>query len=63
MTRTPPETRYATTTRVSCDGDEGALGHPRVFLQMDASEQVVCSYCDRVFILEAGKSDPRAKAA
>jgi uncharacterized Zn-finger protein len=63
MIRTPQETKYVSTTRVFCDGDDGALGHPRVFLQMDASEKTVCSYCDRVFILEAGISDSRAKAA
>ncbi|MEM9880361.1 MAG: zinc-finger domain-containing protein, partial [Pseudomonadota bacterium] len=24
-----PETKYVRDTKVSCDGDEGALGHPR----------------------------------
>jgi len=32
---------------VSCDGGEGSLGHPRVWLQI-ASDQgwVECPYCD-----------------
>jgi NADH dehydrogenase (ubiquinone) Fe-S protein 6 len=65
MTIEAPETRYAAATRVHCDGDEGPLGHPRVYLQMDASGAVDCPYCDRRFILEGGPADHRdgSKAA
>ena len=31
----PPETETVTTHRVACDGGEGALGHPRVWLSID----------------------------
>jgi NADH dehydrogenase (ubiquinone) Fe-S protein 6 len=57
MAQSPLETRYVETTRVACDGDEGALGHPRVFLQMDAAGEVTCPYCDRLFVLSGGPKD------
>ncbi len=63
MTTLPPETKYVAQSRVSCDGDEGALGHPRIFLQMDASGTAECSYCDRLFILDGGPADTRAVKA
>jgi uncharacterized Zn-finger protein len=58
----PPETLIVDSTRIACDGDEGALGHPRVWLQMGADGQVDCGYCDRRFILKGGPSDTGAKA-
>jgi uncharacterized Zn-finger protein len=53
----PPETRIVHSRRVACDGDEGALGHPRVWLQIDARGHVDCPYCDRRFVLEGDGSD------
>ncbi len=50
MTIEPPETIRVANTRVSCDGG-GALGHPRVWLEMGENETVECPYCDRVFQL------------
>lgn len=41
---------YVNSTRVSCDGGGGALGHPRVFLEMGADGQKVCPYCSRHFV-------------
>ena len=38
---------------VSCDGEGGALGHPRVFLRVSDNGYVDCPYCDRRFILKA----------
>lgn len=55
----PPETILVETARVACDGDGGALGHPRVWLQMDGSGQVDCGYCDRRFVLKGGAADRR----
>jgi uncharacterized Zn-finger protein len=47
--------------RVACDGSgevDPALGHPRVYLRMDAALGFVeCGYCDRRFILEGGPAD------
>ncbi|SFD86846.1 Uncharacterized conserved protein, contains Zn-finger domain [Sulfitobacter brevis] len=51
MTIKAPETRIVNTWRVACDGSEGALGHPRVWLQipMDLG-WVECGYCDCKFV-------------
>lgn len=46
-----PETIAVRSRRVACDGVGGALGHPRVFLEMGEGGQVECPYCDRVFVL------------
>ncbi len=39
-----------TTDRVVCDGGGGALGHPRVYLELGADGRVVCPYCERVYV-------------
>jgi uncharacterized Zn-finger protein len=40
--------------RVACDGVGGALGHPRVWLEMGGADFVECGYCDRRFVLASG---------
>jgi len=50
----PPETVTVRSRRVACDGVGGALGHPRVWLEMGESNFVECPYCDRRFVLAAG---------
>lgn len=50
----PPEVVETTDHRVSCDGVGGALGHPRVFLELGAKPFVECPYCDRRFVAVAG---------
>ncbi len=57
MTIPPPETEKVTTRTVSCDGGEGPLGHPRVFLNMGDDGKVECPYCDKLFILKSGPAD------
>jgi len=57
MTIDAPEKIIVTTKKVSCDGDGGPLGHPRVYLTMDENDRVECPYCDRQYILQGGKSD------
>ena len=50
-----PEEIEVTKTRVACDGGGGALGHPRVGLQIDPEAGFVeCGYCDRKYVLKAG---------
>jgi NADH dehydrogenase (ubiquinone) Fe-S protein 6 len=54
-----PETTIVTSPRVVCDGASeipggAALGHPRVFLEIDESGFVDCGYCDRRFVLKGG---------
>jgi len=63
----PPEITRVETTRVSCDGSGGiragadyrpsALGHPRIFLEIDEHGYVDCGYCDRRFVLMGGPAD------
>lgn len=49
------ETLKVTSTEVACDGDAGALGHPRVYLHIDrAIGQVTCPYCSRLYVMEEG---------
>jgi uncharacterized Zn-finger protein len=49
----PPETVEVDQINVSCEGNGGPLGHPRVFLSLEKGE-VECPYCDRRFVLRAG---------
>jgi uncharacterized Zn-finger protein len=50
----PPEVVTVRSRRVACDGVGGALGHPRVWLEMGEADFVECGYCDRRFQLAAG---------
>jgi uncharacterized Zn-finger protein len=49
-----PEIVEIETSRVSCDGEGGSLGHPRVFLTLGEKDFVECPYCDRRFVLKPG---------
>jgi len=59
-----PEITYVDGPRVWCDGAgdirgganyrPAALGHPRVWMQIDEKGFVDCGYCDRRFVLEGG---------
>ena len=49
-----PEIIPVDDTRVRCDGGEGPLGHPRVFLEMGDEGFVECPYCDRRYVLRDG---------
>ncbi len=57
----PPETIRTSSLRVACDGSgavPAALGHPRVYLHVDADLGFVdCGYCDRRFVLKGGPAD------
>jgi uncharacterized Zn-finger protein len=59
----PPEVIRVKSERVACDGSgevDPALGHPRVYLRMDAALGFVeCGYCDRRFVLIGGPADTR----
>ena len=59
------ETVPTTSTRVCCDGASdipggAALGHPRVWLEIDEKGYVDCGYCDRRFVLAGGPADQAA---
>ena len=53
----PPEIVEVETDVVACDGDGGALGHPRVWLNMQGKGVIDCPYCDRQFKLKAGAAE------
>ncbi|WP_138381034.1 zinc-finger domain-containing protein [Luteithermobacter gelatinilyticus] len=36
--------------RVSCNGGEGPLGHPLIYLEMAGRKEVTCPYCSRKFV-------------
>ncbi len=59
VTIAPPETVKVSTIEVACDGGEGALGHPKVYLNMGDEGGVECPYCDKLFILEDGPRDKK----
>lgn len=50
----PPETIEVDTTTVACDGGGGALGHPRVYINLRKDGTGECGYCDRKFVLRKG---------
>ena len=48
-----PETRIVTHWKIACDGGEGALGHPRVWLTIpDSTGVITCGYCDQRFEID-----------
>ena len=50
---TPTEIIHIDERVVPCDGGNGALGHPRVWLRIVAHD-VLCPYCSRLYVLNAG---------
>jgi uncharacterized Zn-finger protein len=60
--RFTPEVTPVDTRKVWCDGAgdirggenyrPAALGHPRVYMEIDEMGYVDCGYCDRRFVLE-----------
>ena len=50
------ETLHVDSRTVACDGGDGPLGHPRVWLHID-HQQTFCPYCSRIYILNAGAGD------
>lgn len=52
-----PETIEVRSGRIACDGVGGALGHPRVWLEMGEAAFVECPYCDRRFVLAKGLTE------
>ena len=46
----PFETVETDETTVACSGSGGALGHPRVYLNLAPTGRVECPYCSRTFV-------------
>ena len=49
----PFETIYTDDRVAACDGGEGPLGHPRVYLNLGPSGKTECPYCSRLFVNRA----------
>jgi uncharacterized Zn-finger protein len=49
-----PEEIEVDSPNVACDGGGGPLGHPRVWLSLDAAGKALCPYCSRRFVYRAG---------
>ncbi len=51
------ETIEVITTEVVCDGGNGPLGHPRVYLHVDPDDgnKITCPYCSRTYVLKQPK--------
>lgn len=53
MSITAPETQVVPSWKIACDGGEGALGHPRVWLTIPKDTgEVECPYCDKKFVID-----------
>jgi uncharacterized Zn-finger protein len=51
----PTETIVVEDTTVGCDGGDGPLGHPMVYLNIGPKGSVECPYCSRHFVLAANR--------
>ena len=61
MTTQAPETKIVESSKIACDGGEGALGHPRVWLHIPADAGFVeCPYCDAKYILKGSQAEAEA---
>ncbi len=49
MTVAPADHAPGHAVSVACDGGGGALGHPKVYLELDAEGKVCCPYCSRLY--------------
>ncbi len=50
------EVTYVKTRKVSCSGEEGVEGHPKIYLEINHEEDhVICPYCSKKFILKNAK--------
>ncbi len=48
------ETIEVITPQVVCDGGNGPLGHPRVYLHLDhdKGDSITCPYCSRTYVMK-----------
>ena len=43
------DVEFVNSKKVSCDCGGGALGHPKVYLEMGDENEIVCPYCSKLF--------------
>jgi uncharacterized Zn-finger protein len=46
------ETVEVNQEKVACEGGGGALGHPKVYLNMRGKGAIDCPYCSKHFVLK-----------
>ena len=46
-----PEIIKVDKTSAVCDGGDGPLGHPKIYLEMGSKTEIDCPYCGRQFVL------------
>ncbi|SEP97893.1 zinc-finger domain-containing protein [Thalassovita taeanensis] len=57
MTTQAPETKIVESSKIACDGGDGALGHPRVWLHIpEDTGYVECPYCDAKYVLKGSEA-------
>jgi uncharacterized Zn-finger protein len=49
----PSETIYIGEMVAACNGGDGPLGHPRVYLNLAPHGRVECPYCSRLYVNRA----------
>jgi uncharacterized Zn-finger protein len=54
MAAEPVETVQVNAPTVACDGGPGALGHPKVYLNLGKDRQIDCPYCGKRFVMKEG---------
>jgi uncharacterized Zn-finger protein len=52
----PFETIYIDEMVAVCDGGQGPLGHPRVYLSLAPSGKIECPYCSRFYVNRASSA-------
>ncbi|MDP4031836.1 MAG: zinc-finger domain-containing protein [Pseudorhodobacter sp.] len=61
MTIEAPETELVSQWKIACDGGQGALGHPRVWLTIpEDTGYVECGYCDKRYVHESAADRVKA---
>ncbi len=58
----PVETIHVESDVVTCDGGDGALGHPRVWLNMEGKGRIDCPYCGRHYVLQGAEEEATEEA-
>ena len=59
----PFETIYVETDTVACNGGGGALGHPKVYLNLGPEGRIECPYCSRLYIHTTKRGEAKAARA
>ena len=46
------ELQEVSSSKVTCDGGGGTLGHPKIYLDMGDETEITCPYCSKLFVLD-----------